>query len=159
MLISIDERQMQSIGVKPILADTNKLPTVNQNDKVYIIQHPGGMAKHYSHDTIKCVNKPNIEYYADTLAGSSGSPVFVLRESKLLLAALHNIGVPSSLSNSNNSYNKGVLLSEILNHLHTGKGKIIIVSHSLHTNLLADLWTWIKSISLKSPRDLLGCAR
>lgn len=42
MLILIDERRMQSIGVKPILADINKLPTVNKNDKVCIIQHPGG---------------------------------------------------------------------------------------------------------------------
>ena len=123
MLILIDERRMQSLRVKPILADTSRLPTVNEDDKVCIIQHPGGRQKHYSTDTVKCVNKPNIEYYADTLAGSSGSPVFVLRGSKLLLAALHNIGVPSSLSNNNSSYNKGVLISEILNHLHTGKGK------------------------------------
>jgi hypothetical protein len=121
VLIRVKESLLRSIGVKPILADITKLPMVRMQDTVYIIQHPEGREKHLSQDTVKRVNKPFIEYYADTLQGSSGSPVFVLNKSKLLLVALHSKGV---LSYSESNWNKGVLLSEILHHLHTGKGKI-----------------------------------
>jgi hypothetical protein len=121
VLIVIDESLMVSKGVKPILADSSKLPTAKKDDTVYIIQHPEGKIKHFSQSKVKCVNKPFIEYYADTLKGSSGSPVFVLNKSKFLLVALHSKGVQSY---SGSNWNKGVLLSEILDHLHTGKGKI-----------------------------------
>lgn len=120
-MIRIDESLLRPVGVKPILADITELPMVRMHDTVYIIQHPGGMKKHLSQDTVKRVNKPFIEYYADTLKGSSGSPVFVLNKSKFLLVALHSKGVQSY---SGSNWNKGVLLSEILDHLHTGKGKI-----------------------------------
>ena len=111
---------MRSYGLTPILADSDNVPMVQKDDVVYIIQHPGGMRKHFSQDTVKRVNKPFIEYYADTLRGSSGSPVFVYREPNLLLAALHSKGVLSFPSN----WNKGVLLADIINHLHTGKGNV-----------------------------------
>ena len=124
-MIEVDEGQMQSLGVKPILADSTNLPIVRENDKVYIIQHPEGKEKHFSTDKIKCVKKPYIEYYADTMGGSSGSPVFVLRESKLSLVALHNKGVRCSPSN----YNKGVLFSDILDHFHKEQGKIYCLLH------------------------------
>ena len=119
VLIGIDENLMASIGVKPILAHSSELPIVTSDDTVCIIQHPGGKMKHFSQGAVKRVNKPCIEYYADTLGGSSGAPVFVVKESKLLLVGLHSKG----LSHQSN-WNKGVLLSEILHHLHTGKGKI-----------------------------------
>ena len=117
---------MQSIDVKPILADISQLPIVEKNDKVFIIQHPKGMVKHFSHDTVKDVKEPFLEYNANTLEGSSGSPVFVVKESKCFLVALHSKGVESDSSN----WNKGVLLSEILNHLLTGKGKLFIAPYS-----------------------------
>ncbi len=119
-MIRVDESRLRSIGVKPILADGSKIPVVMEDDTVYIIQHPAGMKKHFSQDVVKRVNKPFIEYYADTLHGSSGSPVFVLNKSNFSLVALHSKGVVSDQIN----WNKGVLLSDILDHLHTGKGKI-----------------------------------
>lgn len=122
-LIRVKESDMQSIRVKPILADSSRLPDIQDNDIVYIIQHPGGMRKHFSQDKVKRVNKPFIEYNADTLKGSSGSPVFTLVDSKFLLVALHSKGVILEEANPSR-WNKGVLLSEILNHLLTGKGKV-----------------------------------
>ena len=104
---------MQSIDVKPILADSSQLPMVKQNDKVYMIQHPVGRIKDFSQDTVRRVNKPFIEYHGDALKGPSGSPVFVLKESKFLLVALHI------------SYlrRKCVLVSEILCDLNIEWGK------------------------------------
>ncbi len=114
MLIKIDETKIQSIGVKPILADSSQLPMVKRGDRVYMIQHPGRTMKDFSQDTVRSVNKPFIEYYDDAQEGPSGSPVFVVKESKFLLVALH-ISDPRR---------KGVLVSEILDDLDIGEGKI-----------------------------------
>ncbi len=105
---------MQSIGVKPILADSSQLPIVKQDDNVYMIQHPGGRMTDFSRDTVRHINKPFIQYYGDTLEGPSGSPIFVLKESKFLLVALH-ISDPWRI---------GVLVSEILDDLDIGESKI-----------------------------------
>ncbi len=113
-MIKIDESEMQSIDVKPILADSSQLPIVKQDDRVYMIEHPGGTMKDLSQDTVRSVNKPFIEYYGGAQEGPSGSPVFVLKEFKFLLVALH-ISDPRR---------KGVLVSEILDELDIGKGKI-----------------------------------
>ncbi len=114
MLVKIDESKLQSIGVKPILADSSQLPIIKQDDSVYMIQHPGGRMTDFSQDTVRRANKPFIEYYGDSLEGSSGSPVFVLKESKFLLVALH-ISDPRR---------KDVLVSEILDDLNIREGKI-----------------------------------
>ncbi len=104
---------MQSIGVKPILADSSQLPVVEKDDRVYMIQHLGGTINDFSQDTVRCVNKPFIEYYGDAQEGPSGSPVFVLKESKFLLVALHI-----------SDLRKSVLVSEILCDLDIEQGKI-----------------------------------
>jgi V8-like Glu-specific endopeptidase len=127
VLIRVDESCLQSKGIKPILTDKSSLPVVKANDTVYIIQHPAGMRKHFSQDTVRRVNKPFIEYYPDTLKGSSGSPVFVWNKSKKFsLVALHSKGVLSQYQTDN--WNKGVLLADILDHLHTGKGRNYFIS-------------------------------
>ena len=86
---------------------------------MYIIQHLSGMEKHISTDHIKNIVPPFIEYYANTLKGSSGFPVFVARGSVFVLIAFHCKGVTLPSYN----WNKGVLISEILNHLNTGTCK------------------------------------
>ena len=110
---------MREMDVKPIMVDDQKIPEVKIDDTVHIIQHPEGGIKHFSQDKVRRVNKPFIEYYADTLSGSSGSPVFLLRGSQCSLVALHSKGV---VDESNRTWNKGVLISCILEHLHKGKG-------------------------------------
>ena len=114
ILIRIDERKVQSMGVKPILADSSQLPFAKKDDSVYMIKHPEGKIRHLCHSTVWRVNRQFIEYYGNTLKGPSGSPVFVLKESKFLLVALHI------------SYlrRKDVLISEILDDLHIENGKI-----------------------------------
>ena len=114
ILIRIDESEMQSTGVQPILAHSSQLPTVKQDDSVYIIQHAIRRMKDFCQDTVERVNRPFIQYYGDTMKGPSGSPVFVLKESKCLLVALH-ISYPRR---------KGVLISEIINDLDIRNGKI-----------------------------------
>ena len=112
-LIAIDKNEMQSKGVKPILADSSQLPVVQPYDEVYMIHHPEKMKKNFSQDKARRVIGPYIVYLANTLEGPPGSPVFVFKESKFLLIAMH-----SGLCRI-----EGVLVSDILDNLHMGKGK------------------------------------
>ena len=112
-LIAIDENEMQSKGVKSILADSSRLPVVQPYDEVYMIHHPEKMKKNFSQDKARRVIGPYIVYLANTLEGPPGSPVFVFKESKFLLIAMHS--GPCRI--------EGVLVSDILDNLHMGKGK------------------------------------
>lgn len=130
-LIKLDEslkKNLESIGVTPLEADGDKLPTVSINDHVYIFQHPAGLDQHFSQDSVKCINGPFLEYYADTSVGSSGAPVLVYVPPKLKLVALHSKGVYSYPIN----HNKGILLCDILHHLQTGKGKVFLFFNSVN---------------------------
>ena len=114
-LIFIDESKMEGKDVKPIVADNSQLAVVQPNDKVYMIHHPGKMKKHYSEDTVTRVTEHSIKYHPNTLEGPPGSPVFVFKDSKFLLIAMHC-----------NNKREGVLVSYILNHLDTPGGKICL---------------------------------
>lgn len=116
-LIRVDKKHMCSLKIEPIDAGFPKVDKLSLYDIVHIFQHPKGREKHISSNNIKTINPPFIHYYADTLSGSSGSPVIVVVGNKCALAALHYKGVQASPSN----YNKGILMSEILSHLNTGK--------------------------------------
>ena len=105
-LIFIDESKMKAKGVKPILADGSELPDVQPNDEVHMIHHPGTLKKH-SEDKARNVTRHCIRYHAKTLEGPPGSPVFVFRDSKFLLVAVHC-----------NNKREGVLVSYILDDLH-----------------------------------------
>lgn len=63
---------------------------------VIIIQHPLGGAKHFTidHLSIRHVDERVIQYAADTLKGSSGSPVF---NDALQLIALHHAEAPAKI--------------------------------------------------------------
>ena len=106
---------MEGKGVKPILADHSQLPVVQPNDKVYMIHHPEKMKKHYSEDKTRRITKHSIKYPANTLPGPPGSPVFVFKDSKFLLVAMHS-----------NNKREGVLVSYILDHLNTPDGKVCL---------------------------------
>ena len=107
---------MKSLKIDPIDTDVQYYPRVL--DIVHIIQHPEGREQHFSADTIKNIARPFIHYNADTLLGSSGSPVITVVGDKCVLVALHCKGVHSTPVSQ--PYNKGVLILEILNHLRTG---------------------------------------
>lgn len=61
------------------------------NQRASIIQHPGGEAKQIGlyHNIVVEVNDTHVQYFTDTLPGSSGSPVF---DSEWRLIALHQRG-------------------------------------------------------------------
>lgn len=49
---------------------------LNPDDVIHIIQHPSGGEKHMSMQKVVAVSDSKLYYLADTLPGSSGSPVF-----------------------------------------------------------------------------------
>jgi S1-C subfamily serine protease len=64
---------------------------VKVNDRVNIIQHPGGDQKQLSffHNLVMFAGEGRVQYLTDTLPGSSGSPVF---DKDWKLVALHHSG-------------------------------------------------------------------
>jgi len=71
-----------------------------QTESVSIIQHPEGSDKHITIRNNKVLGrfKEYIHYEADTMSGSSGSPVF---NDQWDVVALHHSGVPKKDSNGN----------------------------------------------------------
>ena len=65
--------------------------TVQLNDFVNIIQHPGGMPKQIAlyHNVVAFADDGRVQYLTDTMPGSSGSPVF---DSQWRVVALHHSG-------------------------------------------------------------------
>ena len=90
-------------------------PEPAEGDQIIIFQHPQARPKEFSVDKILCVEKPFVQYRADTDDGSSGSPVVTTTGLKLI--AVHHGGEAEL------GYNRGTLCSEILVHLRTGTCK------------------------------------
>ena len=74
-------------GAIPLLEN----PVISAEDRVNIIQHPGGQIKQIGmhNNFLKYVDQREIQYLTDTLPGSSGSPVFNMNWE---LVGLHNRG-------------------------------------------------------------------
>jgi len=64
---------------------------IRTNDRVNIIQHPGGGPKQIAlyHNIVAYADDNRVQYLTDTMPGSSGSPVF---DSQWRLVALHHSG-------------------------------------------------------------------
>ncbi|XP_031557038.1 uncharacterized protein LOC116293713 isoform X3 [Actinia tenebrosa] len=109
--IGVQKENIEALhpGVNPIQFKPE--PKISGGDEVFILQHPKGRPQEFSHDKIMTVMPPFVLYKADTETGSSGAPVFY----KLNLVAIHQKG------SEEQQYNKGVLCSEVLSHLNTGK--------------------------------------
>ncbi|XP_015762140.1 PREDICTED: uncharacterized protein LOC107341251 [Acropora digitifera] len=88
------------------------VPEPTEGDQIIIFQHPQARTKEFSVDKILRVEKPFVQYRADTDDGSSGSPV--VTTTGLKLVAVHHGGKAEL------GYNRGTLCSEILMHLRTG---------------------------------------
>jgi endonuclease G len=72
----------------PIIQANGASP-VNIDDRVYIIQHPGGAPKKIGmiHNVVRYVDDEVMQYFTDTEKGSSGSPVF---NEQWQLVAMHH---------------------------------------------------------------------
>ena len=102
-----------------------------------IFQHPKGGEKKFSADKILRVDKPFVQYRADTDDGSSGSPVVTTTGLKLI--AVHHGGKAEL------GYNRGTLCSEILVHLRTGTCKWHISCLSfIHSKLQGRIQEFLK---------------
>ena len=126
-------------GVQPVELVRSALLGVEQGDTIIIVQHPDGGEKSASSGPVFKVHPPYLTYQADTLIGSSGSPVLKDYEP----VALHHcaprdeaagggsglLGSLSCTAQRNKHSNKGILLTAILLDLETkmgntaGKGK------------------------------------
>ena len=101
-------------GVVPM--DFKEETEVEKDDKVMIFQHPRGKPAQFSNEAISDVIRPFVRYKANTDHGSSGSPV--LRN--LDVIAIHHGG------NEEELFNEGTLCSAIIQHLNTGKCKLML---------------------------------
>jgi V8-like Glu-specific endopeptidase len=87
-------------------------------DRVNIIQHPGGDQKQLSffHNLVAYVGEGRVQYLTDTLPGSSGAPVF---DKDWRLVALHHSGgwIPEPGSKDRSFRNQGIHVDRVLDVL------------------------------------------
>ncbi len=87
-------------------------------DRVNIIQHPGGGPKQIAlyHNVVVFVGHDRLQYLTDTLPGSSGSPVF---DSDWRMVALHHSGGWLREPGSKQAYfrNEGIHINAIIDRL------------------------------------------
>jgi len=95
----------------PIL-DLASAVSVVADDRVYIIQHPnGGMKKiGMHHNVVRYVDEDVVQYWTDTEAGSSGSPVFSERWE---LVGLHHQWVETGPAGAQEYRNQGRRITRI----------------------------------------------
>jgi Trypsin-like peptidase domain/Effector-associated domain 1 len=105
--------------VAPLPADVPVIPLAsteqpNINDRVYIIQHPRGGVKKIGmhHNIVRHVDDNVVQYWTDTEAGSSGSPVF---DEHWNVVALHHrwIAMPATEGKAAEYRNQGRLISRV----------------------------------------------
>ncbi|CAB4015370.1 Hypothetical predicted protein [Paramuricea clavata] len=91
---------------------------------VQIAQHPQGKPKRFSMGRVCEIQEKYILYDADTTAGSSGSPVFYVRDEDCCVLALHKSGGVVT-SSCKQPVNKGVFINIILDYLSGGPVKFM----------------------------------
>lgn len=107
---SSDGSPLSEFGFLPLLRPTGKALV---GEYVSIIQHPGGAPKAITirENKITDVVDDYIQYSADTMEGSSGSPVF---NDEWIVVALHHAGVPDPKGSGQYIANEGIRISSIV---------------------------------------------
>ncbi|SEB52893.1 DNA/RNA non-specific endonuclease [Paenibacillus sp. GP183] len=107
---STDRRPLSEFGFLPLLRPSGKALI---GECVSIIQHPGGSPKAVTirENKITDVVDDFIQYSADTMEGSSGSPVF---NDEWILVALHHASVPDPKGSGQFISNEGIRISSII---------------------------------------------
>jgi len=89
--------------------------SVRADDRVNIIQHPGGKEKQlsYFHNIVAFAGSDRVQYLTDTLPGSSGSPVF---DKEWRVVAVHHSGdwLPEPGTSSVYYRNEGIDINVVL---------------------------------------------
>ena len=95
----------------PVIRLTGAGP-VRPDDRVYIIQHPNGGTKKIGmiHNVVRYVDDDVIQYWTDTEAGSSGSPVF---DEDWQLVALHHRWVEQQSQGATEYRNQGQRITRV----------------------------------------------
>ena len=95
----------------PTIALTGAAP-VQVDDRVYIIQHPSGGMKKIGmvHNVVRFVDDDVVQYWTDTEAGSSGSPVF---NERWELVALHHRWVSRPTASGAEYRNQGQRIERV----------------------------------------------
>ena len=99
-----------------LFPNKNKISNIDQ--KIYILQYPGGEKLSYSEGKIKKINDFEIIYNASTKEGSSGSPIFLKKSTEVIV--IHKKG------NRYRKENYGTLISSIIQTLQSQKEEILI---------------------------------
>ncbi len=109
-IVACDKEKVKDLPHIPLLRSP---ATVTRNERVNIIQHPKGEMKQVviHRNTVIRVKDKVVHYKADTLPGSSGSPVF---NDQWELVALHHAGWKIDTLNAEN---EGIRISAIVAHL------------------------------------------
>jgi len=97
---------------------------VKVDDRVNIIQHPGGGHKQiaFFHNVVAFVGSKRVQYLTDTLPGSSGSPVF---DKSWRVVAVHHSGgdLPEPGSDQSFYRNEGISINAVIAGLAKAKLK------------------------------------
>lgn len=109
-VVELEGRPGQTWGWLPL-----RPREVRRDDRVNIIQHPGGRPKQISlqNNFVEYVGGGVVQYVTSTLAGSSGSPVF---DDRWEVVALHHAGgkLAEPTTQRRHYRNEGILISRIL---------------------------------------------
>jgi V8-like Glu-specific endopeptidase len=91
-----------------------RVPEVD--DRVYIIQHPGGRPKQiaFQHNLVRAVEPDYLQYWTDTDLGSSGSPVF---DERWAVVGLHHFSVPAPSSDRIGVRNQGRRIDRVVQRI------------------------------------------
>ena len=112
-IVELEGEPANDWGCLPLAARDIRL-----NDRVNIIQHPGGRPKQISfqNNFVEYVGENAVQYITSTLPGSSGSPVF---NDDWEVVALHHAGVDilERATQRRYSRNEGIWIGSILDDL------------------------------------------
>jgi endonuclease G len=103
----------------PVIVLTGSKP-VAVDDRVYIIQHPGGAPKKIGmiHNVVRHVDEDVVQYLTDTEGGSSGSPVF---NEQWQIVALHHQWTEAKEGGVTEIRNQGQRIERVVAGLQTAQ--------------------------------------
>ncbi|MBD1382356.1 DNA/RNA non-specific endonuclease [Metabacillus arenae] len=118
--LSEDKTNLSDFGFLPLFPPSGKGLV---GEFVSVIQHPSGAPKALAIRDSKIIDvfDDYIHYSADTLEGSSGSPVF---NDEWTVVALHHAGVPDPKDETNYIANEGTRVSSIVQFVQSEQPKL-----------------------------------